>query len=268
MSTTPLIAIFVRHSADCKYRDDELWRRCNCRKHLRWTQNGKQFRRKAGTRSWAEAENVKREIEDQLAGRLPDVKPENSQKSVAEAVELFLKEKTVHNVSKGVLGKYRRELQNFQAFCERAGAYTVQGITRELLTDFTATWSESYPSSITRAMVKGRLGGFLRYCYQAEWLPRVPQLPSIHREQPETLPLTAAEYDKILRACSDKKVHALVQLMRWSGLAVMDASTLRRDAIVKDSVYRIVAQREKTRRRGTGRAMHDSSSRAGYRCSR
>jgi len=52
----PLITIFVRHSADCKYAGDEFCKRCNCRKHLRWTQDGKQYRRKAGTRSWQEAE--------------------------------------------------------------------------------------------------------------------------------------------------------------------------------------------------------------------
>ena len=64
MSTTPVITIFVRHGPPitifvarrCKYAGDEFCKRCNCRKHLRWTQNGKQHRRKAGTRSWAEAE--------------------------------------------------------------------------------------------------------------------------------------------------------------------------------------------------------------------
>ena len=51
MSTTPVITIYVRHSADCKYKADETSRRCKCRKHLRWTHNGEQHRRKANTRS-------------------------------------------------------------------------------------------------------------------------------------------------------------------------------------------------------------------------
>jgi len=66
--TTPLITIFVRHAADCKYAGDEFCKRCNCRKHLRWTQEGKQYRRKAGTRSWQEAEEQKRQLEDELNG--------------------------------------------------------------------------------------------------------------------------------------------------------------------------------------------------------
>jgi len=49
----PSIEIFVRHAAGCRYRDDEGWKRCDCRKHLRWTFDGKQYRRSAKTRSWA-----------------------------------------------------------------------------------------------------------------------------------------------------------------------------------------------------------------------
>jgi integrase/recombinase XerD len=48
----PLVTVFVRHSPGCKYVGDEFCKRCNCRKHLRWTQDGKQYRRMAGTRSW------------------------------------------------------------------------------------------------------------------------------------------------------------------------------------------------------------------------
>ena len=69
MSTSPVITIFVRHSEDCKYKGDEFTKRCQCKKHLRWTHNGTQYRKAAGTRSWAEAETVKREIEDELAGQ-------------------------------------------------------------------------------------------------------------------------------------------------------------------------------------------------------
>ena len=64
----PVITIFVSHSANCKYRGDEFCKRCDCPKHLRWSHYGKQNRVSAQTRSWAEAENKKRDIEDQLSG--------------------------------------------------------------------------------------------------------------------------------------------------------------------------------------------------------
>src|SRR5690242_113758 len=139
MSTAPLITIFVRHSADCKYAGDEFCKRCNCRKHFRWSQNGKQYRQKAGTRSWTEAEEVKRRLEDQLAGRAPAV-PENNGRGLLDAVDSFLKAKRVQGLSSDVIGKYVRELARFRSFLDAKGVYAVQGITVELLTDFALTW--------------------------------------------------------------------------------------------------------------------------------
>ena len=44
----PVITIFVRHSADSKYHGDEFTKRCQCKKHLRWTMHAKQYRKKTG----------------------------------------------------------------------------------------------------------------------------------------------------------------------------------------------------------------------------
>ena len=73
-SGPPLITTFVRHSPGCKYAGDEFEKRCRCPKHLRWTHDRTQYRVSAHTRSWSEAESRKREMEDQLAGRVPEVK--------------------------------------------------------------------------------------------------------------------------------------------------------------------------------------------------
>jgi len=83
----PLITIFVRHAANCKYAGDEFCKRCRCRKHLRWSQNGKQFRRKTGCRSWTGAEEKKRDLETQLTGRVPEKMPDGL--LLAQAIETF-----------------------------------------------------------------------------------------------------------------------------------------------------------------------------------
>ena len=251
----PLITIFVRHSPGCKYIGDEFCKRCNCRKHLRWTQNGEQYRRTAGTRSWQEAEEQKRRLEDQLAGRTPA--PETRGQCIQAAVDLFLADKKLQSITHNVLGKYTRELARLRAFCESAGVYTVQGINRELLTRFCGTWEELYKSSSTRVRVRERLRNFLRYCYQAEWLARVIELPKMKDSEPPTMPLTVTEYTKLLDAVYGTvaepsrraQVHALLQLMRWSGLAIGDALRLRREDIRHDTaqnVYRTVTARQKT----------------------
>jgi integrase/recombinase XerD len=44
-----------------------------------------------------------------------------------------------------------------------------------------------------------------------------------------------------------KRVRGLFQLMRWSGLAIMDALTLRRDELIdRNGHYRVVTSRQKT----------------------
>lgn len=252
----PLITIFVRHSDGCKYAADEFSRRCKCRKHLRWSQNGKQHRRMAGTRSWEEAEKAKRNLEDQLAGRTPEVSPEDGVRSLQDAIDVFIQDKQVQGLTKDRIGRYVRELERLRDYCERSGVFTVQGITRELITGYASTWTKYYPSTQTRSSVRDRVRSFFRYCYDAQWIQRVPTLPVIKVAEPPTLPLTAEEYTRLLesvKVVSDPvkqaRVRAALQLMRWSGLAIGDALTLRKSDIKHDQehgVYLIVTARQKT----------------------
>ena len=254
MST--FVTIFVRHSARCKYAGDEFAKSCRCRKHLRWFKNGTQYRQKAGTRSWAEAELRKREVEDQLAGRLPE-KPTQAGQTLAAVVETFKTDKKNQGITADVLGKYARELDRLQDFAARKNVFILAGLTRELLIEYQAGWEDSYPSSNTRQMVQARLKNFLRFCYDSKWLDRVPRLSPIKADEAPTLPLTTKEYEKLLKtvpvsfpdAKKAARVRGLVQTMRWSGLAIRDTVTLRRDEILQDKargIYRIVTARQKT----------------------
>ena len=256
MSAAPVITIFVRHSADCKYVGDEFCKRCNCKKHFRWTQNGKQFLRKAGTRSWAEADEIKRRLEDELAGRV-SAEPASELRTLSDAIDVFKADKQNQGISGDVIGKYSRELDRLRAFAEGRNVFTVARLSRELLIDYQAEWETRYPSSNTRQMVQARLKNFLRFCYDNKWLDRVPRLSSIKADEAPTLPLTDREYIHLLKTipasfpdgAKATRVRGLVQLMRWSGLAIRDAVTLRRDELIHDKakkVYRIVTARQKT----------------------
>lgn len=260
---TPAITIFVRHTPTCKYAADEFSRRCQCRKHFRWSQNGTQHRRKAGTRAWAEAEELKRKLEDQFAGRTVEEKPV----TVFDAAELFLQSKRVEGVGVDAIEKYTRDTKRLQAYCDRDGVVAAAGLTVELLTKYMASWEKLYPSSTTRSKTRERLSTFLRFCCDAGWLRRVPRLPKIKVEEIPTLPLTTEEYARLLDALYvakplDKhgkpsengltarqrdRVRASIQLMRWSGLAIRDALTLPKAGLIKSGeVYRVETAREKT----------------------
>ena len=102
--------------------------------------------------------------------------------------------------------------------------------------------------------MRTRCRGFLRYCYEAQWLHRIPVLPKITVDECPTLPLDADEYARLLEAADTFKapppaahVRALVQLMRWSGLAIRDALTLRTNRIMQTGKrYSVVTVRQKT----------------------
>jgi site-specific recombinase XerD len=180
---------------------------------------------------------------------------------LAEASRLFQADKENQGVSATVKGKYKRELERFIKFCEGRSIFTAQMITREMLIAYTTTWPELYPSSVTRSQVQARIKHFLRFCMESGWLLRVPKMTAVRVDASPTLPLTAKEYERLLQAVpetfgghpypKDKpaKVRALIQLMRWTGLAIRDAVTLERGEIRHDKaarLYLIVTSRQKT----------------------
>src|SRR5438270_4565244 len=113
----PFVTIFVRHSADCRFRGDEFHKTCKCRKHLRWSYGGRQYRQSARTRSWAIAEQTKKKIEAQFempGSRQPSGAvrvQEETRNTIERAIELFISDKRSAGVQGGVLKKYERELQ-------------------------------------------------------------------------------------------------------------------------------------------------------------
>ena len=253
MST--VVTIFVRHSAGCKYEGDEFHKGCRCRKHLRWSTEGKQYRQKAGTRSWAEAESRKRELEDQLAGRVAD--SNHGARLLADAIEIFRADKKNQGITPGVLGKYKRELERLEGFAAAKRVFAVAGLTRELLIEYQSSWDGHYPSGNTRQVVQARLRTFLRFCFDSKWLDRIPRLSPIKADETPTLPLTEKEYKKLLdtvpvsfpNAKKALRVRALIRLMRHSGLAISDAVTLRRDELIHDetkALHRVTTARQKT----------------------
>jgi site-specific recombinase XerD len=219
--------------------------------------DGKQHRRAAGTHSWAEAEEAKRALEDQLSGDGP---APQAKKTIEDAISLFIADKKVQGLTRDLVKKYELWLARFKDYCASEGILAVQAVTRETVTGFCADWPDRYPSTYTRAKLRERYKSFFRYCFESQWIDRVPIWPKIKIEEPPTLPLTAEEYGRLLDAVyvavRDRnydfwvaRVRGLFQLMRWSGLAIMDALTLRRDELLHDSakdIYRVVTQRTKT----------------------
>jgi integrase/recombinase XerD len=258
----PSIQIFVRHKDSCPRKGDEFARNCRCPKHLRWSHRGKQYRQSARTRAWVVAEERRREREAQFAVADPSkpietaIQPE-SRPTIKRAVELYLSDKLTQGIDPTAHKKHVRELGRFVDFMAKRGKFFPHEIGHTDLTEFRATWVHLYPSSLTRSKVQERLRGFLRYLFHAKMIDQMPVLSPIKITEPPTLPLTEAQYAKLLEvipvefksAERVKRMHALVRLMRYSGLAINDATTLERTGLVRDTkkkIYRVVTSRQKT----------------------
>jgi integrase len=145
--------------------------------------------------------------------------------------------------------------------------FTLAGVNREVIIQFCKGWSVQFPSVLTRQKLRERYRSFFNFCISNGWLDRAPEWPKIlGNSTAPTLPLTDEQYadllnavPKIVKAPADakvqnqtheywcKRVRGLFQLMRWSGLSIMDALTLERTKLThKGGRYRIVTSRTKT----------------------
>ncbi|GAC1692282.1 MAG: hypothetical protein NVS9B5_34460 [Terriglobales bacterium] len=180
----------------------------------------------------------------------------SERKALDQAIKLFIASKVNQGLANSVVQKYERELNRLQKFLADRSKFFPAEIELQDLEEFRSTWEDLYPSSITRQKVQERLRGFLRYCLEAHWIERIPKLSAIKVDESPTLPLSDKEFTKLLSKCAiefkgekSKKIHAFIQCMRHSGLAIRDAVTLERDEIIWDAkrkVHRIVTSRQKT----------------------
>jgi len=102
-------------------------------KHFRWTQNGTHTAARQGPvlglklsksgMTWRTSSRARAEQAGEREG-------------LQDCIDLFIQDKKVQGITEDRLGRYTRELDRLRQYCERSGVYTIQGITRELLTAF------------------------------------------------------------------------------------------------------------------------------------
>lgn len=283
----PFITIFSRHGMvtvkrdgkkvkeKCKHAGDESYLECHCRKHLRWTDpvTGKQVRKKAGTRSKDEANNIKTSLEREWRGEAPIAEPEGIM-PVERAVALFID----HLVLTGItsLAHPRMYVRDLLKFCaspppvkDVAGietpvqpVVTLRGFTSEFAQHYMKHWRQ--PSVNTRLSKRVHITHFFNYCVEQGWLEKAPNFPPIKvttKQEAPTEPLTEEEVSRLFKSIpfalnrprsfkEDRRaVEILFTIQLNTGLAINDAVTLPRDRMQFDpkiGKYTIRTRRAKT----------------------
>lgn len=151
--------------------------------------------------------------------------------SLPEAVDAYLADARARNVRPGTLKRYEVPLRQLCAFADARATTALADVDRALLRE----WRESrqcQPS--TQATDLQITKSFFRFAHRERWVEedRIKGLRPPRPDSPPTMPLTEEEMARLVAAFpAGSRERALILLMRYSGLAILDAVTLPRTAL-------------------------------------
>ena len=260
------------------------WRRCNCPKVLRVYEGGgagANRRIATKTREWAEAERQAQRLRDSwdpVKAELARLKAEKESKQVpiAEAVALYISDMVARLGDNGTVATARSLLAHVDAdskdikkhghlslFLDKLPPATrplyVSDLSSALLTQWRASWKFS---DYTAAQRWGVARSFFNFCESQGFIQDSParKLRRIdYSKGSRTAIFTDKQYEAILKAIAayepenvnaltraswKERVAAFVELLRWSGMALIDAVQLRPEMVDSEGVLRY--RRQKT----------------------
>ncbi len=253
-----MLSVYTRHYPPCT-RTDSNHRRCRCPKWINGNlPTGKFVRVSAQTRSWENAERKARIIEaDADPLRKVEIDP-GLRITIEEAVKAFLRDEEARQLAKTSTCQSKTLLERQFLEWSRIEALTfLDELTTPRLRDFRAWWKNG---PLTTQRKHHRLNGFFDFCIENEWLHKNPakKMKPVQVAPDPTDYFTPAEFEKIVdgtyaygkwRGGHDfqhrsVRLRALILLMRWSGLSILDAVTLERRRLEGD---RLLLYRHKTK---------------------
>lgn len=228
-----MLKIFRRHMTACQHRKKGRdYRHCQCPIWVDGTLEGKRVLESLKMRSWEEA--AKKTLEWEANGRRV-----TKYQTVADAWTVFNQDVQARRLSDSVLRKYKLLGRLMEDFAKQQGVSFVNDFDVELTGGFRHSWKYS-PS--TSAKTLERLRTFFRFAMDRNWIEENPaaRIKSPDSKMVPTMPFTRDEMQRIIDACpkylkempatgkdNGKRLPALVLLMRYSGLRVGDAVTLK-----------------------------------------
>lgn len=232
-----MLVIYRRHVKTCK-NTSRTAKNCRCPIWTQGTLGGEKVRRSLDQTSW---DRATREIAEWIeAGEIGGSK--QAVPSIQEAIELFLSDARARNLAPATIDLMERIFANLAEWCEAKGYRKLKQITLEVLREYRESWNLAPSTALTRIE---RLRGFFRFCVDSKWIPNNPakalKAPQVNDR--ETQPFTEDEVKAMLEACGKlthagkhgweipKRAKAFVLLLRYTGLRISDAVTLKREKV-------------------------------------
>jgi integrase/recombinase XerD len=168
--------------------------------------------------------------------------------TIKQAVKDFLRDEESRQLAKTTTCQSKTLFQvQLLEWARSESLVFLDQLTTAKLRDFRASWKNA---ALTTQRKHHRLNGFFAFCIENEWLTRnaSKKMKGVKASSEPTDYFTPAEFTKIVDgtyAYGDWKggrdfqhralrLRALILLMRWSGLSILDAVTLERKRLEGD----------------------------------
>ena len=153
--------------------------------------------------------------------------------TIREACSTFLDEELrFRNRAQGTIQGYETVFRSLARWATKSGVSCLADLDDRAIRNWIKEWT-CRPATTRQRLTQ--MKKFFLFAVERGWVPRSP-LATVRPPRADsspTMPLTVREMRALLRACGQRlKERGLILLMRYSGLAIGDAVTLTREAVV------------------------------------
>jgi len=233
-----MLTLFRRHLKSCPHTS-RTYRRCQCPIHVEGSLGGETIRRALDLTAWSAASNL---ISQWNAAGAIGAEPAEPT-LIAVAVTKYLDDARARHLADATIAKLTTIFEKqLLAWTTASGFRYLRELNPERLSEWRTTWKDD---ALAASKKYQRTVGFFYFCVRMKWLTENP-MKSLHPpkvKQIPTLPFTVKEVERIASACdrfaikgihgdgNRKRLRAMVLLLRYSGLRIRDAVTLRRERL-------------------------------------
>lgn len=236
-----MLITYRRHTKACPHKSRSYWR-CQCPIWVQGTLRGEPIRRALDVTSREAAANLVAAWN--AAGSIesvPVVKEEPPRIDIA--VARYLDDARARHLAEATISKLTTIFEKrFLSWTKNRGLRYLKELTPERLTAWRSTWQDE---ALAASKKYQRVVGFFYFCMRMKWLGENPMksLRPPKVKQNPTLPFSSDEVNAIVSACdrfpikgihgkgNRQRVRAMILLLRYSGLRIRDAATLRRERL-------------------------------------
>lgn len=242
-----MLTIYRRHLKACAHRNEgRTYRRCKCPIWVDGLLGKEEIRESLKMRDW---EKASKQITAWEARGTREEKKDTAV-TIPHACAEFLRDAKARELRRPTLYKYRLLFRRMRDFGKQRGLRFITELDVAQVRHFRASWPDHNLSALKKLE---RLRAFFKFCVNNKWIPENParkeQLKNPKVEQPPTLPLSRDEVASIIAACDvypDRanavRLRALVLLLRYSGLRIRDAVTLKSNRIHDGKLFLYTAK--------------------------